>query len=397
MSLATWLQKEILIMRIRIALLSVILMLSALPLRADTATTPLVFERQRIGDVTYEAASAFDVNNDGIIDIVSGVYWFEGPQLTTRHEITTLPLIGDYYDDFSDYPMDVNGDGYLDIVTGAWWGETLRWRENPKGASVPWTIHDIARTGSIERPCFYDLDGDGQPEVIPNCPGAPVKVFKLVRDKSGSGSFVECAVSDFPMGHGMGFGDLNADGRPDIILPAGWFEQPEDPWSALWAWHPEFDLGPSCGVPALCHDINADGLMDIIAGQGHAYGLAWWEQQKDTNGNRSWLKHDIDSDRSQYHDMQLVDIDNDGQLELLTGKRYRAHSGHDPGSNDPIGLYYFKINSGNFKRYTIAYGPKGEGKGAGIYFWVEDLNGNGWKDIVAPGKDGLCLFRNLGK
>jgi hypothetical protein len=94
--------------------------------------------------------------------------------------------------------------------------------------------------------------------------------------------------------------------------------------------------------------------------------------------------------------MQLVDIDNDGQLELITGKRYRAHQENDPGSLDPIGIYYFKINSGNFVRYTIDYGPAGQTSGAGIYFWVQDIDGNGWKDIVAPGKEGLFLFKNLG-
>ena len=94
--------------------------------------------------------------------------------------------------------------------------------------------------------------------------------------------------------------------------------------------------------------------------------------------------------------MQLVDIDNDGELELLTGKRYRAHQEHDPGSLDPVGLYYFKINGGNFVRYTIDYGPAWQASGAGIYFWVQDIDGNGWKDILAPGKDGLFLFRNLG-
>lgn len=146
----------------------------------------------------------------------------------------------------------------------------------------------------------------------------------------------------------------------------------------------------------LVHDINGDGLNDLIVGQAHDYGLAWWEQQKDGDGKRTWIKHDIDPERSQYHDMQLVDIDNDGQLELITGKRYRAHQENDPGSLDPLGIYYFKIDGGKFERHNIDYGPAGEASGAGIYFWIEDIDGNGWKDVVAPGKDGLFLFRNLG-
>ncbi len=356
----------------------------------------LKFEKSRIGTATYEACAVFDVNNDGILDIVSGEYWFEGPDFKKAHKICSVQQVEDYYDDFSDYPMDVNGDGYLDIITGGWWGETLRWRENPKGQSVEWTVHDIDKTGHIERCCFWDIDGDGQVEAVPNCPGRPFVAFKLECDAQGKGTgkFRKIVLSETPQGHGLGFGDVNGDGRPDLISAGGWLEAPADPLTGKWEWHPEFNFG-GASVPILVHDVNNDGVPDIIVGQGHDYGLAWWEQ-KIENGNRSWTKHDIDTARSQYHDMQLVDIDNDGQLELITGKRYRAHQEHDPGSLDPLGLYYFKIKDGVFERHVIDYGPAGKASGAGIYFWVVDIDGNGWKDIVAPGKDGLFLFRNMG-
>ncbi len=355
----------------------------------------LKFERERIGDVIYEACAAFDVNNDGVIDIVSGEYWFEGPDFKKQHKICDIRREVDYYDDFSDYPMDVNGDGYMDIVTGAWWGESLAWRENPKGKPVEWTTHVIAKTGNIERPCFYDIDCDGEVEVIPNTKG--VSIFKLVRDANGKGTgeFKETKILPEGAGHGIGFGDINGNGRPDIVLNWGWLEAPENPYQGEWKEHRELTLGhASC--PILVYDVNGDGINDIIVGQGHDYGLDWWEQKVDGNGNRTWEKHVIETDRSQFHEMQLVDIDNDGQLELITGKRYRAHNGNDPGSADPLGLYYYKISGGEFVRHTIDYGPAGQASGAGIYLWVEDLNGNGWKDIIAPGKEGLYLFRNLG-
>ena len=80
----------------------------------------------------------------------------------------------------------------------------------------------------------------------------------------------------------------------------------------------------------------------------------------------------------------------------VTGKRYRAHAEADPGSLDPVGVYYFEINGGQFERVTLDYGPAGQASGAGIYLWMEDVDGNGWPDVIAPGKDGLYLFRNLG-
>ena len=114
------------------------------------------------------------------------------------------------------------------------------------------------------------------------------------------------------------------------------------------------------------------------------------------DGKRTFIEHPIDLESAQYHDMMLIDIDGDGELELVTGKRYRAHCGNDPGDNDPVFICYFKIDGGRFEKHVIDYGPAGEASGVGIYFWMEDLTGNGYPDIIAPGKEGLFLFENLG-
>jgi hypothetical protein len=354
------------------------------------------FRKRLIDNGTYEAAAVFDVNNDGTLDIVCGEYWYEGPDFKKKHKICDIQRAGEYYDDFSDYGMDVNGDGYLDIITGGWWGETLRWRENP-GNIGEWKVHDVDKCGSIETIRFFDIDNCGIPEVFPNTPGAPQAFYKLVVDHKGrgTGKFDKHVIGERPSGHGMGFGDINRDGRTDIILANGWLEQPENLLNAPWKFHPEFDLG-GASIPILSLDVNKDGYCDLIVGQAHNYGLAWWEQRVGKDGSRIWEKHDIDTEVSQYHDMWLVDIDNDGELELITGKRYRAHCGKDPGAEDPVGIYYFKINRGRFAKHVIDYGPAGIASGCGIYFWVQDLNGDGRLDIVAPGKDGLYVFENLG-
>jgi hypothetical protein len=358
---------------------------------------PIQFEKVLIADERYESAGAFDVNNDGVLDIVSGAWWYPGPDFTRKCPIGPVRAEGEYFDDFSTIPMDCNGDGYLDFITGGWWGNTIRWRENPKGdPAKKWDEHVIAEVGNVETTRAWDIDGDGRPEIVPNTPGRPVRAYKLVTDARGRGTgrFSEHVLWDGKQGHGFGFGDLNGDGRGDLVLAKGWLEAPLRPLEGPWTLHEEFDLG-SASCPVIVADVNGDGLPDLIVGQAHGYGLDWYEQRLE-GGKRRWIKHPIDPFNSQYHDLIWTDLDGDGRPELVTGKRYRAHCGKDPGADDPVGLYYFKWTGETFSKQVIDYGPARVGKGCGIHFQVADMDGDGRPDIVAPGKDGLYLFRNLG-
>ncbi len=353
----------------------------------------LRFERERIGDVTFEACSMFDVNNDGTTDIVSGGYWFAGPDFKTPNKIAEIMRVDDYYDSFSDYPMDVNGDGWTDIVSGAWFGMTMLWRENPGEAGGEWTEHSVKEVGNIERSIYYDLDGDGVVEVIPRT--QPLYIYKLDLDENGKGkgTFTETSIPRDGWSHGIGAGDVNGDGRVDLLVDTGWLEGGKDPFDPDgYTFHGEWNI-PAASVPILVHDVNGDGKNDVIVGKGHDYGLYWLEQ----GAEGEWKQHVIESDKSQFHTIELVDIDNDDELELITGKRYRAHNGNDPGAAEPLGLYYYELNGGDFKRVTLDYGPADKTSGTGLYLWIDDIDGNGWKDILAPGKEGLYLFRNLGR
>ena len=357
---------------------------------------PVKFRKVLIADERYESAGVFDVNNDGILDIVSGAYWYQGPDFRQQHLVGEVVAEGEYYDDFSTIPLDVNGDGNMDFITGGYWGNTLRWRENPGVPGEVWREHVIGECGNVETTRGWDVDGDGQLEIVPNTPGLPLMVYKLVTDARGKGTghFIAHQIWE-QQGHGLGFGDVTGNGRGDFIFHNGWLEAPEDPFRGQWVFHDEFDLG-SASVPILVVDVNGDSVNDLIVGQAHNYGLDWWEQRIDQSGRRTWTKHPIDPYNAQYHDLMWVDIDGDGENELVTGKRHRAHCGHDPGEQDDVGCYYFKWTGESFSKQVIDYGPIRTGKGLGIHFAVADLRGTGCLDIIAPGKDGLYVFFNEG-
>jgi hypothetical protein len=357
---------------------------------------PVKFTKVLIADERYESAGVFDVNGDNVPDIVSGAWWYEGPSFRQRHRIGEVAAHGDYYDDFSTIPLDVNGDGRLDFITGGWWGNTLRWRENPGSPDAEWPEHVIAETGNVETTRAWDVDGDGHLEIVPNCPGAPLKVFKLHTDTSGRGlgAFTAHTIYEGNQGHGWGFGDLTGNGRGDFVLAHGWLEAPEDRYGGEWVYHGGLELG-SASCPILVVDVNRDGLNDLIVGGAHGYGLDWYEQKRDGDGI-SFAKHAIDPYNSQYHDMQWADIDGDGECELVTGKRYWAHCGNDPGETDPLGIYYFKWTGEGFAKQVIDYGEVRKATGCGIHFALADLRGTGRLDLVAPGKSGLYVFYNEG-
>jgi hypothetical protein len=364
---------------------------------------PLKWKRVWISDETYESAGVFDVNGDGVLDIVSGGFWYQGPDFRKKHTVGPVMAAGEYFDDFSTIPMDVNGDGRPDFVTGGWWGNTVRWRENPGEAGKPWPEHVIAEVGNIETTRGWDIDGDGVIEIVPNTPGNPeVAYYKLItQNGKGTGAFKKVLVHKFEggrQGHGMGCGDVAGNKRMDIVLANGWLEAPADPEKGKWIWHEDFPKPPwgwAASCPMLVADVNGDGLNDLIVGNAHGYGL-WWAEQKKDKGQRSWVIHPIDPFNAQYHDMMWLDIDGDGKPELVTGKRHRAHCGNEPGEWDDMGIYYFKWTGDSFAKQVISYGPIGQGKGVGIHFAVADLRGTGRLDLIVPGKEGLEVFYNEG-
>jgi VCBS repeat protein len=348
----------------------------------------LNFFEHRLGFDHAEGIAVIDMNGDGRPDLVSGAYWYENPGPDggewKRQQYRTVEITGEFVSDCGEWAVDVNHDGALDLVTVGWQSDGLWWYENPKKTGVLWQRHLIAHTVKTEGGWMADLNGDGTPELALGHYGHSGVIWV---DFSGSEPKVHKAGGTEQDGHGIGIADIDGDGKNDLLTPFGWFKN-IDANQDKWEWRGEWKLGES-GFPIIGYDVNHDGKTDVIYGRGHSYGLYWLEQ----TANGEWRKHIIDESFSQVHVLKLVDIDGDGQMELLAGKRYRGHNGNDPGSYDPLVIYYYKIDhAGNFTRMPISVNGTAAG---GTQFVTEDLDGDGDVDVAVAGKTGVHLLENL--
>lgn len=364
---------------------------SALLLGFSGRSPEIVFERKTIDLGISETCAIGDFNRDGRPDIFSGNAWYENPTWK-KHVVRDLKEYGTYLASLTDLAMDVDGDGNIDIVSSGWHPKQLWWSRNPGKAGAMWEDHVIDEGYNVEFAFLVDLDNDGQArEVLPQFGSASAPT---VWYEAKAGKFEKHIVSPRSYGHGIGAGDVNGDGRADIVTPQGWLEAPANPRQGDWQFHPDFKLGDTGFIHVL--DINEDGLPDLLTGMAHNYGIFWMEQRPD----HTWVKHMIDDSWSQPHAITLVDLNGDGKKEVLTGKRFMAHDGHDPGGREPLGIYWYEYRKSadgktvDWHRHVVDYGGRA---GGGMQIPVVDLDGDGDLDFAVGGKSGLFLFENLTK
>ena len=360
----------------------------ALPEKQSAPRWPM-FRKHLLDSGANESAAVADVNKDGRLDIIAGENWYEAPRWK-KHRMREIPFISGYIDDLSNFALDVNDDGYPDVIASSWFSKKMSWYENPGkgGAGAPdslWKEHVIETGFNYELILLVDIDGDGRAEeILPNYGNSgEVAWFQRAASNREWVRHVAGRVPDVRGLHGIGAGDLNRDGRPDIITAYGWFEAPD------WVFHPDFRLlSPlaQCS-PIYVYDVNQDGRNDLVYGAGHHYGVFWLE-----NRAGGWQEHLIDNSWSQAHAITLADMDKDGRLDIVTGKRYLAHD-IDPGAYEPLGLYWYRSEGdGRFIKHVIDYGSKA---GGGMQIPALDIDGDGDLDLVAPGKSGLFLFEQV--
>ena len=354
-------------------------------------------------DFFSEGACFADLNGDGAQDIVSGPYWYAGPDFRVRHAYATTDRfpIAVYSRHFFSFAHDFNGDDRTDILAIPMPGRPAHWFENPGNATGHWAKHLALQGVGNESPTLTDLTGDGKPELIcchqgklvyaePNW-DSPEKPWSItaISGHRGYGQFT----------HGLGVGEVNGDGRLDVLETNGWWEQPAAK-GQLFKLH-QVRFAESGGAQMFTDDVDGDGDYDVISVQNaHGYGLSWFEQIH-ADGQPQFQRHAILTDNpkdnpyglsiSQMHAAALADIDGDGLKDIITGKRYWAHGGRDPGAQELPLLYWFRnVRSDqgvHFQPWLID-----ERSGVGTQLTVGEVTGDGLADIVIGNKLGTFVF-----
>ena len=376
------------------------------------------FRMQRINDFYYGwSATTADINHDGIPDIVSGPFYYLGPDYTTSREIyfsKTSDVSSQLTPAMVNFAYDYTGDGWPDVLIAS--GRPMSLYVNPQGAARRWDKYKVLPSINSEIAVFKDINGDGRPDVAfvgggavswagvdPENPTAPWKVLQV--SQQGYTTVAQ---------HGIGVGDINGDGRMDIVSPYGWWEQPakgtpEGPWPyhpvALGRWP---RAGGSVGGAEMCiYDVNGDGLNDVVTSLGaHGWGLAWFEQKRDKSGAITFVEHMIMDDYStsnaggvtfsELHGMTAADVDGDGIQDIVVGKRVFSHqeSYTDPDPYGPGVLYWYRTvrnpkapGGAEFKPELIH-----NRSGVGSTVLATDLNKDGAMDIVTSTNRGTFIF-----
>jgi hypothetical protein len=302
-------------------------------------------------------------------------------------------------------PMDVNGDGLMDIVGVSNSHSSVVAYINPGAHNLPW----VRRVLSSQTPgpvnlTVADVNGDGKPDVIvamryqpsTNAAGASVGIAWLENTGSPTGEWIyhtiDTTAGNFADPRTVQAGDVNKDGKVDVVVSdavtgvLAWYSQ-SSPDS--WQRHVIPDVSTVNAHFGRLVDMDGDGQLDILL--PISQGVAW---MRNIDKGASWEFHSIvqftDQDWSNVvTEVAVGDIDHDGSPEVvfsvgsLSGGATSRHSG---------GLYIAHMAQVSWQVDQV-YTTQNSVVGVQL----ADFDGSGYLDIVSNTEyqqNSITLWKN---
>ena len=336
-----------------------------------------------------DCKGAADIKGDGYLDVIAAtaheLAWYEYPAFA-KH---TIAYGTNFTTDMQ--VADINNDGAPDVIVPDGDHGDLAWYENPRGhggnpATDPWIRHEIGVQGTWAHDVEVgDVNGDGRLDVVTRKGNAHEPGIGILWLQKSPDLWTRVELPTIVRGEGTALSDFNRDGCLDIVQNGYWLECPkDDPVHGIWVEH-DIDRNWPDMVGVTVHDMNGDGRPDVLLSPAESKGrLAWYEAPPDPVHGK-WIEHVIDPDVEFIHTFKVADMNNDGHPDVVTAEMLGSGYHPEVHSRGEVSVYLNEGGSLHWKHEVVA-------TTGGHNLRVADINHDGAIDILSSNWEGGGKF-----